>query len=132
MAYHAPACMAKVFLTLFHSQLKTRMVKFVHLCLNHSNHVCRSIISSKLYCIKYTFASNYKYLSYRYNFFHSDWYKDISHLTGKVKLKFQQDFQSRNTAETFVELCALRDELSTCNALSYLNVCELINLISLD
>ena len=113
-------------------QLETRMIKFVHLCLNHCNHVCRSIISSKLHCIKSTFASNYKYLSYRYNISHSDWYKDISHLIGKVKLKFQQDFQSRDTAQTLVELCAIRDGLSTCNALSYLDACELINLISLD
>ena len=55
-------------------QLETRMIKFVHLCLNHCNHVCRSIIFSKLHCIKSTFASNYKYLSYRYNISHSDWY----------------------------------------------------------
>ena len=48
-----------------------------------------------------------------------DWYKDISHLIGKVKLKFQQHFESRNTAQTLVELCAIRrDGLSTCNALS--------------
>ena len=47
--------------------------------------------------------------SYRYIISHDDWYKDISHLIGKVKLKFQQDFQSRNTAQTLVELCAIRD-----------------------
>ena len=88
-------------------------------------------LSSKLYCIKSTFASNYKYLSYRYTISHVDWYKDISHLIGKVKIKFQQHFQSRNTAQTLVELCAIRDGLSTCNALSYLYVSELINLISL-
>ena len=109
------------------------MIKFVHLCFNHCNHVCGSIISSKLQCIKSTFASNYKYLyPNRYNISHSDWYKDISHLIGKVKLKFQQDSQSRDTAQTLVELCAIRDGLSTCNALSYLDACELINLISLD
>ena len=56
-------------------QLETRMIKFVHLCLNH---VCRSIISSKLHCIKSTFAPNYKYLSYRCNISHDDWYKDKS------------------------------------------------------
>ena len=111
-------------------QLETRMIKFVHLCLNHRYHVCRSIISSKLHYIKSTFTSNYKYLSYRYNIFHDDWYKDIS----QVKLKFQQDFQSRNTAQTLVELCVINDGLSTCNALSYLHVdaCELINLISVE
>ena len=82
--------------------LETRMIKSVHLCLNHSNHVCRSIISSKPHCIKSILASNYKYLSYRYNISHDDWYKIINHLIGKVKLKFQQDFQSRNTAQTLV------------------------------
>ena len=75
---------------------------------------------------------NYKYLSYRYNMFHDDWYKDISYFVGKVKLKFQQNFWSKNTAQTLVELCAIRNGLSTCNALSYLDACELINLISLD
>ena len=56
----------------------------------------------------------------------------INHLIGKVKMKFQQDFPSRDTAQTLVELCAIRDGLSTCNALSYSYACELINLISLD
>ena len=65
---------------------------------------------------------------YRYNSSHDDWY--ISHLIGKVKLKFQQDFQSRNTTQTLVELCAIRDGLSTCNALSYLDACELMNLVN--
>ena len=108
------------------------MCKHKQLCLNHCNHVCRPIISSKLHCIKSTFVSNYKYLTYRYNIAHEDWYKDISDLIGKVKLKFQQDFQSRNTAQTLVQLCAIRDGLNTCNVLSYLDACELINLISLD
>ena len=49
-------------------------------------------VGQKLYCIKSTFASNYKYLSYKYNISHNDWHKDISHLIGKGKLKFQQDF----------------------------------------
>ena len=66
---------------------------------------------SKLHCTKSTFASNYKYLSYRNTISHDDWYKDISHLLGKMKLKFQQDFQSRDTAQTLVELCAIRDGL---------------------
>ena len=91
-------------------QLETRMIKFVHLCLKG---VCKSIISSKLHCIKSTFALNYKYLSYRYNISHDDWYKDISYLIGKVKLKFK-DFQSRNSVQTLVEIGAIHDGLSTC------------------
>ena len=48
-------------------QLDTRMTKFVYSCLNHSNSVCRSLLSSKLHCVRSTFAANYKYLSYKYN-----------------------------------------------------------------
>ena len=90
------------------------------------------MLSAKLHCIKSTFASNYKYLSYRYNASHDDWYKDISHLIGKVKMKFQKDYQSRYKVQTLVELCAIRDGISTCNAISYSGACDLINLISLD
>ena len=71
-------------------------------------------------------------LPYRYNISHHDWCKDISHLIGKVKLQFQQDFQSRNATQTLMELCTIREGLITCNALSYLDACEFINLISLD
>ena len=55
-------------------------------------------------------------------------------LNRKVKNSVPEtmNFQSRDTAQTLVELCAIRDVLSTCNALSYLDACELINLISLD
>ena len=33
-------------------QLDTRMTKFVYSCLNHSNSVCRSLLSSKLHCVR--------------------------------------------------------------------------------
>ena len=63
------------------------------------------------YFLNFTVLSLHLHL---YNISHEYWYmyKDISHLIGKVKMKFQQDFQSRK--------------------LSYLDACELINLISLD
>ena len=44
-------------------QIDTRMLKFIHSCLNHSNIVCKSIVLAKLYCVKSTFRSNYKYLA---------------------------------------------------------------------
>ena len=56
------------------SQIDTRMIKFIHSCLNHSNIVCKSIILSKLYCVKCTFGSNYKYLSCKYGISQDDWY----------------------------------------------------------
>ena len=63
-------------------QLDTRMTKFVYSCLNHSNSVCRSLLSSKLHCVRPTFAANYKYLSYKYNISNisqDEWFTDLSH-----------------------------------------------------
>ena len=68
-------------------QLDARMAKFIHMCLNHDNDVCRSISLSKLLCKNSTFASNYSYLSCKYNLSHHDWHLDTSHLIGKVRLK---------------------------------------------
>ena len=65
-------------------QLDTRMLKFVHLGLNHSNNVCKSILLSKLCCLQSTFASIYRYLSSKYNFSHNDWFTEWCHLIGKV------------------------------------------------
>ena len=65
-------------------QLDTRILKFVYLGLNHSNNVCKSNLLSKLCCLQTTFASNYKYLSFKYNFSHNDWFTDVCHLIGKV------------------------------------------------
>ena len=70
-------------------QLETRMIKFVHLYLNHCNHVCRSIISPKLHCIKSTFASNYKYLSYSIIFLMIIGIRIISHLTPENRGRHQ-------------------------------------------
>ena len=40
-------------------QLETRMIKFIHMCLNHGNEVCKSISLSKLPCKNSAFSSNY-------------------------------------------------------------------------
>ena len=44
------------------------MLKCINLCLNHKNNVCKSIVSSKLYCVKSKFGSNDKYLSCNMDF----------------------------------------------------------------
>ena len=66
---------------------------------------------------------------YKYTIFHNDWFKDECHLIGKVKIKFQQNFQSRNEVQTIIELCVIFDGISTCNALSHADVCKLIERI---
>ena len=57
-------------------QLDNRMLKFIHMCLNHHNKVCRSLLLSKVNCKNSTFTSNYHYLSCKYDLSHSDWYID--------------------------------------------------------
>ena len=113
-------------------QIDTRMIKFIHSCLNHSNIVCKSIVLSKLYCIKSTIGSNYKYLSCKYGISQDDWYTNLSQLFKKVNMKCHEEMQHRNAAQTVVELCAIRDGVADCDTLSYNNVCNLIDLISLD
>ena len=113
-------------------QLDTRMTKFVYSCLNHSNSVCRSLLSSKLHCVRSTFAANYKYLSYKYNISQDEWFTDLSHLIKKVDIKFHKDFQNQSTVNTIVELCAIRDDVTECGVLSRADACKLIDLISLQ
>ena len=107
------------------------MLKFVYLGLNHSNTVCKSILLSKLCCLQSTFSSNYRDLSSKYNISHNDWFTDVSHLIRKVRMKFQQNYHSSNKVQSLIELCDIRDGLSTCSTLSYADVCHLIELISL-
>ena len=103
------------------------MIKFIHSCLNHNNIVCKSIILS-------TFGSNYKYLSYKYGISQDDWYTNLSKLlvVEKVNMKCHEEIQNRNAVQTVVELCAIRDGVADCDTLSYNDVCNLIDLISLE
>ena len=107
-------------------------MKFIHSCLNHSNIVCESIVLSKLYCVKSTFGSNYKYLSFKYRILQDEWYTNLSQLVQKDNIKCHEEIQHRNAAQTVVELWELRDGVAHCDTLSYYDVCNLIELISLE
>ena len=48
------------------------MLKCIHMCLNHHNKVCRSLLLSKVNCKNSTFTSNYHYLSCKYDLSYSD------------------------------------------------------------
>ena len=113
-------------------QLDARMAKFIHMCLNHDNEVCRSISLSKLLCKNSTFASNYSYLSCKYNLSHNDWHLDTSHLIGKVRLKNKQKSCHIGSCQDIIELCDIRDGLALCDTLSNDDVCKLIDIICLE
>ena len=78
-------------------QLDTRMLKFVHSCLNHCSSVCKSLLSAKLHRIKSTFAANYKYLSYKYKICQDDWFMDIYLLIAKMKVQFEKKILKRDS-----------------------------------
>ena len=103
------------------------MIKFIHSCLNHSNIVCKSIVLSKLYCIKCTFGSNYKYLSCIYQISQDDLYTNISQLVKKVNMKCHEEILHRNAVQTVAELCTILDGVAVCDTLSYNDVCKLID-----
>ena len=107
-------------------------MKFIHSCLNHSNIVCESIVLSKLYFVKSTFGSNYKYLSCKYGILQDDWYTHISQLVQKDNIKCHEAMQHRNAAQTVVDLWELRDGVAHRDTLSYYDVCNLVVLISLE
>ena len=95
---------------------------------------CKSIVLSKFYCITSTFGSNYKYLSCKYRISQDDWYTNLSQLFKKVNMRCHEQIQHRNAAQTVVELCVIhvRDGVADCDTLSYNDVFNLIDLISLE
>ena len=112
-------------------QLETRMIKFIQMCLNHDNDVCRSISLSELLCKNSTFSSNYNYFSCKYELSNQDWYLDTNHLLGKVRLKSQLNITC-SPWQSVIKLCENCDSLSSCEALSNDDVCKLIELICLE
>ena len=113
-------------------QLDVRIAKFTHMCLNHQNDVCRSISLSKLLCKNSTFASNYRYLSCKYSLSHHDWHLDMNHLGGKVRLKNQQKSIYSKSCQDIIELCEIRDGLSSCDTLSNDDICKIIDIICIE
>ena len=101
--------------------------------LNHDNDVYRSISLSKLLCKNSTFSSNYNYLSCKYELSNQVWYLDTNHLLGKVTLKSQLNITC-SSWQSVIELCEIRDGLSSCQALSNDDVCtcKLIEIICLE
>ena len=108
-------------------QLDTRVLKFVHSCLNHCNSVCKSLLSAKLHCIKSTLAANYKYLSYKYKIC-----QEVYLLIRNIKVQFEKETQSRSNAHTIVELCAIHDGIANGDIMYCTEASKLIDLMTLE
>ena len=75
----------------------------------HGNHISY-LLFTKLRCKHSCFADNFRYLSYKYELYLSDWEKDVSFLMGKVKLKLNTLYHRSTLSHTVSELCEMRDE----------------------
>ena len=64
--------------------------------------------------------------------FQDEWFTDLSHLIEKDDMNFRKDFQNQSTVNAIVEMCAMRDGMADCGALSRAEPCKLIYLISLQ
>ena len=122
----------KILLIYIDDQLEAMMSKFIHMCLDHDNDVCRPISLSNLLCKDSTFAPNYSYLSCKHHLSHNDWHLDTNHLIGKVRLKNKQKSCYSRSCQDIIEFWEIRDGLALCDALSNDNVCKLIDIICLD
>ena len=79
-----------------------------------------------------SFASNYRYLSCKYSLSHHDWHLDMNHLAGKVRLKNQQKSIYSKSCQDIIELCEIRDGLSSCDTLSIDDICKIIDIICIE
>ena len=93
-----------------------------------------SLLSSKLHCIRSTFAATFKYLSNKYTctISQDEWFTDLGLLIKENDIKFHKDFQTQSTVNTIVELCAIRDDMTECDALSRADACKSVDLFSLQ
>ena len=81
---------------------------------------------------EFNFSENYQYLLYKFQLSDRDWYNDLAHLLGKVKMKFSELFLDSPTASNVVELCSIRDNIVICNTINNEDICKLIKLLCTD
>ena len=65
--------------------------RHILLMIDHNNKVIKTIIRIKLYIPNSTVAENYRYLLYKYNFSHFDFYVDIGIILNKIEISTIDD-----------------------------------------
>ena len=92
--------------------------KFIYNSRNHSDKTSLNILRVKLLHVNSTFSANYQYLSFKYGLTEADWYINIDHLMGKVRKKMSILYPNPILCNVLVELCAKRDNITTCDIAS--------------
>ena len=72
--------------------------------------MCKQILCVKQRCKKSSFAENYRYLSWKYNFSDCDWFTNVAYLMGKVKIKQLLLYPVPQDASVLHDLCGMRDD----------------------
>ena len=94
--------------------------------INHNNKPCLNILRVKLLCVNSTFSVDYQYLSFKYGRTEADWYINIDHLMGKVRKKMSILYSKLILCNVLIELCAIRDNITTCDIASITDIIAMI------
>ena len=70
--------------------------------------MCKQILCLKLRCKKSSFAENYRYLSWKFNFSDCDWFTYVAHLM--VKITQLLLYPVSHDATVLHDLCGMRDD----------------------
>ena len=111
--------------------IETRMVRFIFNSINHSKNICKNILRIKLLSVNSTFAANYQYLSYKYGLIDADWFTPLDHLLSKVKKKVLLHLQPV-LCNILKEICAIRDNTSSCDIANNKDIVTVINDICIN
>ena len=103
-----------------------RVVRFIYNSINHSNKISSNILRVKLLCVNSTFSSNLQYLSFKYDLTEADCYINIDHLMGKVRKKMSILYPKPILCNVLKELCAIRDNITTCDIASITDIIAMI------
>ena len=103
-----------------------RMVRFIYNSISHSNKTISNILRIKLLCVNSTFSANYQYLSFKYGLTEADWYINIDHLMGKVRKKMSILYLKSILCNVLMELCAIRDNITTCDIANITDIIAMI------
>ena len=105
-----------------------RMVRFNYNSINHNNKTSSNILRVKVLCVNSTFSANYQYLSFKYGLTEADCYINIDHLMGKVRKKCLYCIQTPKSilCNVLLELCAIHDNITTCDIASITDIIAVI------
>ena len=105
------------------------MVSFIYNSIDHNNKTCSNVLRVKLFCVNSTFSVSYQYLSFKlskYGLTEADWYINIDHLMGKVRKKMSLLYSKSILCNVLKELCAIRDNITTCDIASITDIIAMI------